>query len=180
MTSWSSRRNMALRKLCCARTIVLCSALALAALREGRAAGPQADHVVVEKQARRVTLMRGDRVLKIYAIALGGQSRGPKVCQGDNRTPEGTYVIDSRNGNSRFHRALHVSYPNARDREAARKARCNPGGDIMVHGLPNGYGWLGRSHTLHDWTQGCIAVTNDEIEEIWRLVPNGTPIEIKP
>ena len=159
---------------------MLCSALALAALREGRAAGPQADHVVVEKQARRLTLMRGDRVLKIYAIALGGQARGPKVCQGDNRTPEGTYVIDSRNQNSRFHRALHVSYPNARDREAARKARCNPGGDIMVHGLPNGYGWLGRSHTLHDWTAGCVAVTNDEIEEIWRLVPNGTPIEIKP
>lgn len=159
---------------------MLCSVLALAAPREGRAANPPADHVVVEKQARRLTLMRANRVLKTYTIALGGQPRGPKVCQGDKRTPEGTYVIDSRNGNSRFHRALHVSYPNAMDREAAKKARCNPGGDIMVHGLPNGYGWLGRSHTLRDWTSGCIAVTNGEIEEIWQLVPNGTPIEIKP
>jgi murein L,D-transpeptidase YafK len=162
------------------RGFALFSALALVSLGTICGAAQQADHVVVEKRARRLTLMIGTKVFKTYTVALGGQPRGPKVCQGDNHTPEGTYVIDSRNFDSRFHRSLHVSYPNARDREAARKARCNPGGDIMVHGLPNGKGWLGRTHTLYDWTQGCIAVTNDEIEEIWQLVPNGTPIEIRP
>jgi len=161
------------------RGFALFSVLALAALAICGAA-QQADRVVVEKGARRLTLLHGNKELKTYAVALGGQPQGAKTCQGDNRTPEGAYVIDSRNLGSRFHRSLHVSYPNARDREAARKARCNPGGDIMVHGLPNGYGWLGRSHRLRDWTAGCIAVTNDEIEEIWQLVPNGTPIEIRP
>jgi len=161
------------------RGFALFSVMALAALAICGAA-QRADRIVVDKRARRLTLLQGTTVLRTYTVALGGEPRGPKVCQGDNRTPEGAYVIDSRNLGSRFHRSLHVSYPNARDREAARKARCNPGGDIMVHGLPNGYGWLGRSHRLRDWTAGCIAVTNDEIEEIWRLVPSGTPIEIKP
>jgi murein L,D-transpeptidase YafK len=162
------------------RGFAVVSVLSLASLGTAHAASQHADRVVVEKAARRLSLLHGNQVLKTYAVALGGEPRGRKVCQGDNRTPEGTYVIDSRNRGSRYHRSLHVSYPNATDREAARQARCSPGGDIMVHGLPNGYAWLGRSHTLHDWTLGCIAVTNDEIEEIWRLVPNGTLIEIKP
>lgn len=124
--------------------------------------------------------MNGDTVVKSYRIALGGVPKGHKECQGDNRTPEGHYIIDSRNKSSKYHRSLHVSYPNPADIRAAKKRGCNPGGDIMIHGLPNGYGWTGASHTAIDWTLGCIAVTNKEIEEIWRLVPNGTPIEIKP
>ena len=115
-----------------------------------------------------------------YRIALGGQPYGAKRCAGDNRTPEGLYTIDSRNAASAFHRALHVSYPNPADREAARRLGCRPGGDIMIHGLPKGYAWLGKAHAVHDWTRGCIAVTNGEIEQIWRLVPNGTRVEIKP
>jgi murein L,D-transpeptidase YafK len=90
------------------------------------------------------------------------------------------YFIDSRNARSRFHRSLHISYPNAADRERARKLGVSPGGDIFIHGLPNGYGFLGSAHRAHDWTDGCIAVTDQEIEEVWKLVDNGTPIEIRP
>ncbi len=139
-----------------------------------------ADRIVVEKAKRRLILMCGAEVLKEYRIALGAQPTGPKQCQGDNRTPEGKYVIDGRNMNSHYHRALHISYPNEADRLGARKQGCKPGGAIMIHGLPKGYGWIGQAHSRVDWTQGCIAVTNDEIEEIWKLVRNGMPVEIKP
>ncbi len=139
-----------------------------------------ADRVVILKSVRKLQLLKGDAVIKTYKIALGGQPVGRKECQGDNRTPEGNYVIDGRNKNSHYHWSLHVSYPNSADRANARKRKCNPGGDIFIHGLPNGYDWLGKVHTAHDWTLGCIAVTDQEIEEVWRLVPNGTPVEIKP
>jgi murein L,D-transpeptidase YafK len=124
--------------------------------------------------------MRNNVVLKTYRISLGTHTTGPKTCQGDGRTPEGFYIIDGRNQNSHYHRSLHVSYPNANDRTMAKKSRCNPGADIFIHGLPNGSGWLGKTHLLHDWTLGCIAVTDPEIEEIWRLVPNKTVVEIRP
>jgi murein L,D-transpeptidase YafK len=143
-------------------------------------AGTVADRIVIEKAAHRLSLYLGDRLLKTYSIALGANPKGPKERQGDGRTPEGRYVIDARKRNSAFHRALHVSYPNAQDRQRARRLGVAPGGDIMIHGLPNGMGMLGRTHLLRDWTQGCIAVTNDEIEEIWRVVPNGTRVEIQP
>ncbi len=139
-----------------------------------------ADRVVVEKAKRRLILMCGVEVLKEYRIALGTQPTGAKQCEGDNRTPEGKYVIDGRNTNSHFHRALHISYPNEADRQEARKRGCKPGGDIMIHGLPKGYRWIGQAHSRVDWTQGCIAVSNDEIDEIWKLVRNGTSVEIKP
>ena len=125
-------------------------------------------------------LLAKGTVFRSYKIALGGEPLGPKTCQGDHRTPEGIYSIDARNSASKFHRALHVSYPNGEDRRRAAAAHCSPGGDIMIHGLPNGYGRIGAAHRLHDWTDGCIAVTDEEIEEIWRLVPNGTPVEIRP
>src|SRR5262249_23683024 len=115
-----------------------------------------------------------------YKVALGTQSIGPKTRQGDHKTPEGAYIIDRRNPHSQFYRALHISYPNAADRERARKSGVAAGGDIMIHGLPNGYGRLGSAHRLKDWTDGCIAVTNQEMDEIWRLVPDGTKIEILP
>ena len=125
-------------------------------------------------------LMRTGQVLRTYKIALGGNPVGAKMRQGDHRTPEGVYVIDRRNEHSQYHRSLHISYPNAADRERARKLGVSPGGDIFIHGLPNGYGFIGAAHRARDWTDGCIAVTDQEIEEIWKLVDNGTPVEILP
>jgi murein L,D-transpeptidase YafK len=140
----------------------------------------QADRIVIEKAKRTMVLWSHGRVLRSYQVALGGNPVGPKTQQGDMRTPEGQYAIDTRNAASQYHRALHISYPNAADRAQAKKLGVDPGGDIMIHGLPNGWGWIGKAHLLRDWTAGCIAVTDEEIEEIWRLVPNGTPVEIRP
>lgn len=142
--------------------------------------GTTADRVVVEKGTRTLSLYRGAKLLKSYKIALGKNPVGPKRREGDGRTPEGSYVVDFRKADSKFHRALHISYPNAEDRRRARERGVNPGGAIMIHGLPNGRGAIGASHRVRDWTDGCIAVTNEEIEEIWRVVPNGTAIVIRP
>ncbi len=139
-----------------------------------------ADWVLIEKKAHRLTLFAKGRPIKSYKVALGRNPDGPKEKEGDKRTPEGIYVIDSRNANSRYHLALHISYPDRLDVLRAKKQGVSPGGDIMIHGLPHDLGRLGKLHRLSDWTSGCIAVTNSEIEEIWRLVPDGTPIEIKP
>jgi murein L,D-transpeptidase YafK len=138
------------------------------------------DHVVVYKHERRLVLLSHGQELKSYQIALGGEPTGPKTRQGDHRTPEGVYVLDSRNPNSHFYKALHISYPSSKDIAAAKKLGVSPGGDIMLHGLPKKFAWLGKAHTLHDWRDGCIAVTNEEMAEIWKLVGLGTPIEIKP
>ena len=140
----------------------------------------QANRVLVEKSARRLTVLRDDKAITSYRIALGSNPVGPKTRQGDGCTPEGTYVVDSRTAASGFHRALHVSYPSPADKLAATRAGVDPGGGIFIHGIKNGMGWLGRAHRLVDWTAGCIAVTNAEIEEIWRLVPNGTVVDIRP
>ena len=140
----------------------------------------RADRIIVQKKARTVELMHAGQVLKTYKIALGGEPVGPKTRQGDHRTPEGRYVIDSRNAHSQFHRSLHISYPNTADRERARKLGVPTGGDIYIHGLPNGYGFVGAAHRARDWTDGCIAVTDQEIEEIGKIVDNRTPVEIRP
>ncbi len=139
-----------------------------------------ADRVLIEKKERRLTLFSKGEVIKAYKIALGGNPNGPKERQGDNKTPEGTYIIDSRNRNSSYHLSLHISYPNERDKRRARELGVSPGGDIMIHGLKNGFSQVGNSHTAADWTKGCIAVTDDEIEEIEKLVPDGTAVEIRP
>ena len=142
--------------------------------------GIVADRVVVLKSERRLELFDGRDLLRSYDISLGREPVGPKRKQGDRRTPEGTYRIDYRNAESSFHRALHISYPRPAQVAAAR-ARGEPaGGLIMIHGLPNGAGYVGRLHLLMDWTLGCIAVTNTEIEEIWRVVPDGTRVVIEP
>ena|SRR5215469_4251280 len=138
------------------------------------------DHVVVYKNQRKLVLLAAGKELKSYRIALGSKPIGPKTRQGDHRTPEGSYVLDSRNPNSHFYKAFHISYPNPKDTTTAKKLGVSPGGDIMLHGLPKGYAWVGRGHTMHDWTDGCIALTNEEMDELWKLVPVGTPIEIKP
>ena len=139
-----------------------------------------ADKVLIEKKERRLTLLSKGQVIKTYKIALGGDPVGPKERQGDNKTPEGIYIIDSRNGNSAYHLSLHISYPNERDKMRAKALNVDPGGDIMIHGIKNGLAWVGDMHAGIDWTQGCIAVTDEEMEEIYKLVPNGTIVEIRP
>jgi len=138
------------------------------------------DRIVVDKSDRQLELFAGNALVRQYRVALGREPIGPKLQEGDNRTPEGRYLIDRRNPDSAFHRSLHISYPNADDQLRAKALSVEPGGDIMIHGIRNGLGWLGRLHRLRDWTRGCIAVTNAEIEEIWHLVPDGTPIDIQP
>ncbi len=139
-----------------------------------------ADSVVVEKGARRLTLFREGRPLRIYFVALGRNPVGDKIRMGDGRTPEGVYRIESRNSQSKYYRALRISYPDVRHARRARELGVSPGGDIMIHGLPNGKGSVGAAHRTADWTEGCIALTNEEIDELWRAVADGTPIEIKP
>lgn len=142
--------------------------------------GAHADRVLILKGERALVLLRDGKPLKRYRVALGRDPRGPKQRQGDSRTPEGLYRIDARNAASRFHLALHISYPGAADRRRARQEGIAPGGDIMIHGMRNGWGWIGPLHRLIDWTDGCIAVTDREMDEIWRAVPAGTPVEIRP
>jgi len=139
----------------------------------------QADHIVVTKSTHTLVLYSHGTVLRTYKVALGRAS-GAKKEQGDNRTPEGHYRIDAHNPHSSCHLALHISYPSAEDRAKAAAAHQPPGGDVEIHGLPNGFGYLGALHRATDWTYGCIAVTDAEMDEIYRLVPNNTPIDIQP
>ena len=125
-------------------------------------------------------LLRDERVVRDYEVALGVNPKGPKRRNGDGRTPEGRYQLDWRIEESRFYRAIHVSYPNDQDREYALGAGVPPGGGVMIHGLPDGESWVGELHREFDWTNGCIGVTDDEMDEIWELVDDGTPIEIRP
>jgi murein L,D-transpeptidase YafK len=143
-------------------------------------AGQQATRIVVEKSARKLTLLQPDRALRTYDVSLGSAPLGHKQQEGDGRTPEGLYTIDFKNARSRFHLSLRVSYPGPQDQADAQRRGVAPGGDIMIHGLPRGLGWLRDIHLLRNWTDGCIAVTNREIEEIWSLVATGTLVEIKP
>jgi murein L,D-transpeptidase YafK len=139
-----------------------------------------ADSIVVEKGARTLTLFRAGEPVRVYQVALGRNPVGHKERVGDYRTPEGLYRIEGRNPQSRYHLSLRISYPAAADRARAARLGVSPGGDIMVHGLPKAYAHVGAAHRADDWTEGCIAVTNEEIEEIWGAVPVGTPIHIKP
>lgn len=140
----------------------------------------RATRVEINKSARQLSLFRGSEIIKSYKVSLGFSPTGHKAKEGDGRTPEGMYAAEFKNARSRFHLALRISYPNAEDRKTAQRYGVSPGSDIMIHGLPNGLSWLDRIHLSRDWTDGCIAVTNSEIEEIWRLVATGTPIEIRP
>jgi len=139
-----------------------------------------ADRILIEKRQRRLMLISKGEVLKTYKIALGGNPNGPKERQGDNKTPEGIYFIDSRNKDSNYHLSLHISYPNEGDKKRANELGVSPGGNIMIHGIKNGFSWVGDFHLESDWTKGCIAVTDKEIEEIGKLAQNGTVVEIRP
>jgi murein L,D-transpeptidase YafK len=140
----------------------------------------RADKVEVHKARRLLVLYSRGRPIARYQIALGPAPSGHKLRAGDGRTPEGRYVVDWRNRRSAYHRSLHISYPNAADRARAAAGGVNPGGMIMIHGVPNGLARFATRGLGGDWTDGCIAVTNAEIDAIWSRVADGTPIEILP
>ncbi|WP_263409198.1 L,D-transpeptidase family protein [Terriglobus tenax] len=142
--------------------------------------GTRADRIVVMKHSHTLYLLSKGTVLKSYQVALGRGGLAPKRKRDDNLVPEGIYSLTGRNEYSAFHRSLRIGYPTPVQNAEARAAGVDPGSDVMLHGICNGLGWLGRVHRTVDWTRGCIAVTDDEIEEIWRAVPNGTPIDIRP
>ncbi len=157
-------------------------ALLLAVGASGEAAPlviPEVDHIVVAKAARTLTLhdAEGRVIHTIHGIQLGDAPQGHKQFQGDERTPEGRYTIDYANPNSSYHLSLHISYPNAADRAFAQEHGRDPGGLIFIHGQPN---WLVGGRMPGDWTDGCIALADEEMEALWAAVPDGTPIEILP
>ena len=125
-------------------------------------------------------LLHGGKVIRTYKVALGQGGLAPKQREGDALTPEGHFTIDAKYEHSKYHKALHVSYPTVDDRKRAARLGVSPGGAIMIHGLPNGKGWVGARHRLFDWTLGCVAVTDEEIDEVFTLVPVGTPVDIRP
>ncbi|HTS91032.1 MAG TPA: L,D-transpeptidase family protein [Stellaceae bacterium] len=141
---------------------------------------PTVDSIEVFKARHELVLMRQGQPVKTYKVSLGINPVGAKEQQGDHRTPEGRYVIDFHNRASAFHLSLHISYPNAQDRKQAAARHVSPGGDIMIHGLPNGMESRALLFLGVDWTDGCIAVNDEEIEEIASAVPDGTPITIHP
>jgi len=141
---------------------------------------PMADRIVVHKGERRLDLMRGYSVLRSYKVALGLNPVGQKERSGDFRTPEGTYYLARRNARSDFFLSVLVSYPNDADLARARRNHWQSGGSIMIHGLPNTLKHPPEYYETHDWTDGCIAVTNADMVEIWLLTPDNTPIEIRP
>jgi murein L,D-transpeptidase YafK len=138
------------------------------------------DSILILKKDHVMELLAAGTVIRTYKVALGQGGLAAKEREGDARTPEGRYSIDAKYEHSAYHKALHLSYPNPQDRERAAELGVRPGGAIMIHGLPNGEGWIGARHRLVDWTLGCIAVTDDEMDEVWKLVPVGTPVEIRP
>ena len=139
-----------------------------------------ADSVVVYKRERTLILYNRGVPVKSYFIALGSQPVGDKLRKGDQRTPEGLFYINAHNPASKFHLALRISYPSDAHRARAAQLGVDPGGDIMIHGLPKDFSEAGKAQSQNDWTNGCVAVSNQEIEEIWHAVRDGTPVQIKP
>lgn len=154
--------------------------LSLALLLAGFPAQASIDAVLVKKSERQLILLRDGKPVKQYRISLGDNPVGHKLYEGDRRTPEGLYTLDWRNPESRFYKSIHISYPSRRDREMAEAWGLQPGGAIMIHGLPNDVGDLAFAYEGLDWTEGCIAVSNEAMDEIWHLVTDGTPITILP
>lgn len=137
-------------------------------------------HIEVLKSERILNLYSGDELLKSYSVSLGRQPVGKKEFEGDLKTPEGLYYINDKNPNSSYYLNLGLSYPNQQDKEFAEHLDKSPGGQIKIHGMRNGFGFVGKLHRLFDWTLGCIAVTNSEMKELYDNVPIGTKIEVKP
>lgn len=143
-------------------------------------AGEKADLVVVEKSKNLLSLYKTGRLLASYHAVFGGNAVGPKEMKDDGKTPEGRYILDSKKSDSAFHKAFHVSYPNSKDIARARKLDVDPGGDIMVHGQKNGLGWVSFISQRFNWSRGCIALSNKDIDAMWEAVDGGTPIDILP
>ena len=141
---------------------------------------PLADRVVVNKSQKKLMLLKDGIKFREYAIALGPRPRGHKLQEGDERTPEGSYILDFKNPNSDFHKSIRISYPNLQDRQRAQAAGVNPGGMIMIHGTPNDAELPPSLIQFFNWTDGCIAVSNEDMDEIWLAVRTGTPIDIYP
>ncbi len=142
--------------------------------------GGRVDLVRVSKSEHRLYLMSDGRIMAAFHIALGRHPVGTKQQAGDGRTPEGRYVLDYRNAGSAFHKSIHISYPNSSDLAAAKRRGVKPGGMIMLHGQKNGLGWLGAISQRLDWTDGCIALSDDDMDELWQRVDVSTPIQIDP
>lgn len=138
------------------------------------------DKIVVLKSKRELQAYANGQLLKTYKVSLGAEPNGDKEFEGDKKTPEGIYYINDKNPNSDYYKNLGVSYPNNVDQRQAKKLGKLAGGDIKIHGLKNNSGFIGKFHRWYDWTLGCIAVTNQEIDELYNAVSVGTPIEIKP
>jgi murein L,D-transpeptidase YafK len=140
----------------------------------------KAEMVVVVKSESRLYLKRDGQIISQYHVVFGPEPEGHKLQEGDGKTPEGKYVLDYKNANSDFYKSIHISYPNRADRKWAVRSGVDPGGEIMIHGQKNGAGWLASISKYFNWTEGCIAVSNRAMDEIWQAVDVGTPIEIKP
>src|SRR5258705_11149851 len=162
------------RKILCLASILAVAWMPVGtASKLGAQTATKVDRIVVEKSKRTLTLMDGRKAVKTYKVALGGQPVGAKDRQGDHKTPEGIYAVDAKKANSQFYKALHISYPNQTDREHARKLGISPGGDVEIHGLGAKWGWIGAKHRLTDWTDGCVAVTNEEINDVCPPIRGG-------
>lgn len=142
--------------------------------------GEKADLVVVEKGKHLLSLYKRGKLFDSYHVVFGSNPAGTKEKEGDGRTPEGRYVLDIKKSDSVFYKAFHVSYPNQDDIEQAKKVGVLPGGDIMIHGQKNGFGWASFLSQRFNWTRGCIALANDDIDAMWEAVDSGTAIEILP
>lgn len=140
----------------------------------------EVDEVLVIKSERELHLLKDGETIRSFRVSLGTEPEGHKLSAGDNRTPEGRYILDWRNPGSDFYKSIHISYPNREDRHLAESWGLEPGGNIMIHGLPNEADEWSFAFQGLDWTNGCIAVSNDAMDEIWRMVTAGTPIEIRP
>jgi murein L,D-transpeptidase YafK len=159
---------------------IILAALALFMLSSIAYGGQVADSVLVIKSESRLYLMREGRELASFKVAFGSKPKGHKQQQGDQRTPEGHYILDYKNPHSNYYKSIHISYPNAQDRANARKHGADPGGDIMIHGQPNGYEKLSFIVQFFNWTDGCIALSNSDMDLVWKAIIPGTPIEIRP
>lgn len=153
--------------ICC-----LCSAAVQAQLK--------ADHVLVKKSEHKLFLLRDGIVYETFHVMFGPQPRGPKLTEGDERTPEGRYTLDYKKASSRFYKAIHISYPNDADRARSARAGLHPGGEIMIHGYPEVADFIGADARYFNWTNGCIAVDNSDMEILWEAIDVGTPITIEP
>ncbi len=138
------------------------------------------DHVVVDKSDKQLYLMHAGKVVRSLHVVFGAEPEGHKQQQGDERTSEGNYTLDYKNSHSQFYRSIHISYPNSKDRANTRRLGVNPGGAIFIHGQKNGWEWLSFVSVYFNWTDGCIALKNSDMNEVWKSVKLGTPIEIRP